>query len=340
MRKLLNVCVAGLVALSVAVLPGAARADDTAKAAQPATVLKFFSNHGWATAYELAGALGWLKEKGIEIKSVGFAEGGPESIFGLNTGSVDLADCATAGLINAVAAGSPIIGVMPNIGVDETTNSKFFVLADSPIKTANDLKGKSIAVNSLGAHLDYAVRVYLKAHGMKSSDVQLVVVPGPQLNQILRHKQADVVAAGAVWQDTFAGQIEAAGGVRVLFNDYEVLGSIGLGNTIMSKSFVEKHPQLVKDFVTASAKAADWANAHLDQARQLLAEILKNRGDNPELAKYWNGFGLRPHALYVDRDAQFWIDALVGEGKLKPGQLTPAAVVTNTYNDLAAPSQN
>src|SRR3954451_22583485 len=134
MKKFLYVCAAGLVALSVAILPGAVKADDAAKAAQPATVLKFFSNHGWATAYEFAAALGWLKEKGIEVKSVGFAQGGPESIFGLNSGSVDLADCATAGLINAVAAGSPIIGVMPNIGVSETANSKFFVLADSPIK--------------------------------------------------------------------------------------------------------------------------------------------------------------------------------------------------------------
>jgi ABC-type nitrate/sulfonate/bicarbonate transport system substrate-binding protein len=334
MRKLLYFCAAGIAALSIASSPGAARAD-SGKPADHITVLKFFSNHGWATAYELAGALGWLKEKGIEVESVGFAQGGPESIFGLNNGSVDLADCATAGVINAVAGGSRIIGVMPNIGVSKTSNSKFFVLADSPIKTVQDLKGKSIAVNTLGAHLDYVVRVYLKEHGMSISDVQLITVPGPQLDQILRHKQADVVATGAVWQDTFAGKIEADGGVRVLFNDYEVLGSLGLGNTIMRKSFVEQHPQIVRDFVTISAKAADWSITHLDQAREILGEILKKRGDNPELAKYWNGFGLRPHALYTDKDAQFWINALVEEGKLKPSQVTPADVITNNYNDLA-----
>jgi ABC-type nitrate/sulfonate/bicarbonate transport system substrate-binding protein len=334
MRKFLYFCAAGVAALSVAFSAGPARAD-SGKAAQHLTVLKFFSNHGWATAYELAGALGWLKEKGIEVQSVGFAEGGPESIFGLNNGSVDLADCATAGVINAVAGGSPIIGVMPNLGVSEAVNSKFFVLAESPLKTAKDLKGKSIAVNTLGAHLDYVVRVYLKKQGMKASDVQLVVVPGPQLDQVLRHKQVDVVATGAGWQTTFEGKIESGGGVRVLFTDYDVLGSMGLGNTIMSKSFVEKHPQLVKDLVTTSAKAADWSNTHLEQARKLIAEIFKNRGDNPELAKYWHGFGLRPRALYTDHDAQFWIDALVDEGKLQPGQVTPAQVVTNKYNDLA-----
>ena len=226
---------------------------------------------------------------------------------------------------------------MPNLGVSETVNSKFFVLADSPLNAAQDLKGKSIAVNTLGAHLDYTVRVYLKQHGMKPSDVQLVVVPGPQLDQV-RDKQVDT-ATGSGWQTTFEGQIETGGGVRVLFTDYDVLGSIGLGNTIMSKSFVEEHPQIIRDFVTAAARAADWSNAHLDEARKLIAEIFKNRGDNPELAKYWHGFGLRPHALYTDRDAQFWIDALVEEGKRKPGQITPGDVVTNKYNDLAHVAQ-
>jgi len=334
MIKLRYFCAAGIAALSIAFSPGAARAGSE-KPADHVTVLKFFSNHGWAAAYELASALGWLKEKGIEVESVGFAQGGPESIFGLNTGSVDLADCATAGVINAVAGGSRIIGVMPNIGVSETSNSKFFVLADSPIKTVQDLKGKSIAVNTLGAHLDYVVRVYLKEHGMSISDVQLITVPGPQLDQILRHKQADVVATGAVWQDTFAGKIEAEGGIRVLFNDYEVLGPLGLGNTIVRTSFVEQHPQIARDFVTMSAKAADWSTTHLNEAREILAEILDKRGDNPELAKYWNGFGLRPHALYTDKDAQFWINALVEEGKLTPSQVTPADVITNNYNDLA-----
>jgi len=334
MTKFLHFCAAGIAVLAVAFSAGPARAE-SGKADQQVAVLKFFSNHGWAAAYELAGALGWLKEKGIEVQSTGFAQGGPEAVFGLNNGSVQLADAATASLINAVAGGSPIIGVMPNLGVSETVNSKFFVLADSPIKTANDLEGKSIGVNTLGAHLDYVVRVYLKKHGMKLSDVQLVAVPGPQLDQVLRHKQVDVVATGAGWQTTFEGQIEAGGGVRVLFTDYDVLGSIGLGNTIMSKSFVEKHPQIVGDLVTTSAKAADWSNAHLDQARELIAEIFKERGDNPELAKYWHGFGVRSHALYNDRDAQFWINALVEEGKLKQGQVTPADVVTNQYNDLA-----
>jgi hypothetical protein len=63
--------------------------------------------------------------------------------------------------------------------------------------------------------------------------------------------------------------------------------------------------------------------------------ILQQRGENPALAQYWQGYGLREHVLYTDHDAQFWIDVLVRGGKLKPGQLTPEDVETNRYNELA-----
>jgi ABC-type nitrate/sulfonate/bicarbonate transport system substrate-binding protein len=250
------------------------------------------------------------------------------------SGSVDLAGAATAAMLNAKAGGAKILGVMPGGGITKTVNSKFFVLADSDIRTPADLKDKSIAVNTLGAHLDYTVREYLKIHGLPEDSSKLITVPGPQLDQILRHNQADIVAVGA-WQSIFAGKIEAEGGVRVLFTDYDVLGPIVLGTTTMEKAYIDSHPQVVRDFVTASGKAADWAAEHPEQAKKLIAEILAKRGENPELAKYWLGFGLRRHALYTDRDAQFWIDVMVRNRRLKPGQFTPEDVETNRYNDLA-----
>jgi ABC-type nitrate/sulfonate/bicarbonate transport system substrate-binding protein len=144
----------------------------------------------------------------------------------------------------------------------------------------------------------------------------------------------DVVAVGA-WQSIFAGKIEAEGGVRALFTDYDVLGPIVLGTVAMEKGFVDRHPDLVKDFATASDKAADWTADHPEEAKSLVAKILAARGENAELAKYWPGFGLREHALYTDHDAQFWIDVLVRSGRLRPGQFTPEDIETNRYNGLA-----
>lgn len=325
-RSVLAAALIGLAAIAQGIGARRAHAEDV--------TIRYLRYHGGVTAYEFAEAKGWLKENGIRLEAEGYAQGGPESLVALVSGSIDVGGAATTAVINAIANGAKIVGVSPNSGVSKTVNSKFFVLTDSPLKTPQDLKDKSIAVNTLGAHLDYVVQEYLRNHGLKKDDVKLVVVPGPQLEQVLRHKQTDVVAVGA-WQATFGGKIEAGGGVRVLFTDYEVLGDIVLGTNAMTKAFIARHPQAVRDFVTASARATDWAAEHPDDAKKLFAEILKERGENPALADYFPGFGLREHALYVDHDAQFWIDALARNGKIKPGRFVPEDIETNAYNEIS-----
>ncbi len=326
--------------IAVAIVCGAdapaTRAAETEQ--QTVTTIRYLANHGDVATYEIADALGWLKDKGIRIESEGFSQGGPESLVAMASGSVDIAGAATPAIINAIAGGAKILGVMPDGGVDKDVNSKFFVLTGSDIHSANDLQGKSIAVNTLGAHLDYTVQEYLRGHKLPLDAVNLIAVPGPQLEQILRHKQTDVVAVGA-WQSVFAGKIEADGGVRVLFTDYDVLGTIVLGTDAMEKSFIAKHTQAVRDFVTTSARAADWTALHPEEAKKLIAEILQKRGDNPALAQYWPSYGLRQHALYTPHDAQFWIDVLVRNGRLKQGELTTEDVDTNKFNGFANVAQ-
>jgi hypothetical protein len=59
----------------------------------------------------------------------------------------------------------------------------------------------------------------------------------------------------------------------------------------------------------------------------------------PGAAAAWSGYGLPRHALYTDHDVKFWLDVLVREGKLKPGQLGPEDIATNKYNANAQLSQ-
>ena len=294
-------------------------------------VIRYQNDRGYVPPYEIAEALGFFKEKGIRLESAGDSPGGPQSLAALASGSIDVAGAATPAMINAIAGGAKILCVAPRAGVSKEVNSKFFVLDGSSINAATDLKGTSIAVNTPGAHLDYTIREYLRVHGLNKDDVRLITVPGPQLDETLRRRQADVVAVGA-WQSPIADKIAAAGGVRVLFTDYDVLGDIVQAGNAMEKVFIDQHPRAVKEFVTASAKAVDWAAEHPDEARKLVAQILTKRGEDPAGAVHWPGYGLRQHALYTDHDAKFWLDVLVREGKLKPGQFSPEDIVTNRYN--------
>ena len=100
----------------------------------------------------------------------------------------------------------------------------------------------------------------------------------------------------------------------------------------MSEKFIRENPLVVRQFVEANAKAADWAMEHPEEAKELALKIMKAKGGNPEIAKYWKGFSVRKHALLADSDVQFWIDWLVKDGKLKEGHFKPADIYTNEFN--------
>ncbi|MER8767162.1 ABC transporter substrate-binding protein [Mesorhizobium sp. M0092] len=287
-----------------------------------AAPVKFRSlaSRGSISPHELAGELGYFKGLGIEVENVGYSGGGPESLFALASGSVDIGSAATAAVINSISGGNDFVAVYPSNGINGKVRSVFYVLDDSPIKSIADIAGKTIAVNTLGAHLDYTVREALHSVGLSPDAANLVVVPGPQLEQTLRSRQVDIAALG-YWQATFAGALVDNGGVRGVFNDTDVLGELAGGFVVLRRDFIAAHPDAARNFVEQSARASDWSLQNPDEARKVLATILDKRGENGELARYWTGFGLRQGAKATDRDIDFWVSVLERDGRLPKGKL-------------------
>lgn len=313
---------AGSLAAGAAV---AAPASAAAPAADPYT-FRFMPNRGSVSPHELAFVLGYYEPYGIKLENKGFASGGPETLFGLAGGSIDLASAATSAVLNSIAGGNDFLIAYPSNGIVKGNESVFYVLEDSPIRTIADLKGKTISVNTLGAHLDYTVREAFHKNGLPQNAAKLVVVPGPQLEQTLRAKQVDVAGLG-YWQTTFAGQLVANGGVRPIFSDTDILGELAGGFVVFRRDFVKAHPAAARHFVEQAARAADWSRENFDEARKVIAGILEKRGENPELAKFWLGFGLPPGAKFADRDVDFWIEVLSREGTIPAGKIKAADII-------------
>lgn len=291
--------------------------------------LRYLGSAGGLAAYELAAELGYFDGTGITLENIGNASGGPETLIALAGGNVEIGSAATPGVLNSIAAGNDFVAAYPSNGINDEAQSIFYVLEASAIKSVADIAGKTIAVNTLGAHLDYAVREALLQQGLPQDAANLVVVPGPQLEQVLRSGQVDVAAFG-YWQTTFEGVARAAGGIRPIFDDTDVLGEIAGGFTVLRRDWVNAHPEAAKTFVEASAKALDYAREHPEEARAVLAKALTARGENPDLAKHFKGYGVRAGGLPVERDIQFWIDVLVREGKIEAGKLAAKDILLVT----------
>lgn len=296
--------------------------------AQDNVTLRYLASYGGISAHELADALGYFNGTGVSIENKGYASGGPESLFALASGSVDIGSAATPAVLNSIASGNKFVAAYPTNGIDNTTKSIFYVREDSPIRTVKDLAGKSVAINTLGAHLDYTLREALRQAGLPQNAAKPVAVPGPQLEQVLRSGQVDVAAFG-YWQTTFEGVARSHGGLRPVFNDTAVLGEIAGGFTVLREDFVQEHPEAAKTFVQQSARALDYAREHPAEVRTIMAKVLKARGENPEVARYFTGYGVRPGGKAEDRDVQYWIDILERDGALGKGQLQVTNVLFN-----------
>ena len=283
--------------------------------------IRYLASQGGLSAHELAAELGYFDGTGIALENVGYAQGGPASLVALAGGSVELGSAATAAVLNSIAAGNDFVAAYPSNGINDEAQSIFYVLEDSPIREITDIAGKSVAVNTLGAHLDYTIREALHSVGLPTDSANQIVVPGPQLEQVLRSGQVDVSAFG-YWQTTFEGAAKKNGGLRAVFDDTDILGEIAGGFIVLRRDFIEKHPETAKIFVEQSERALDYARENPEETKKIFAKALAERGENPDIAQFFRGYGVRPGGKAVERDLQFWIDVLVREGKIKEGQLS------------------
>src|SRR5690348_17199904 len=111
--------------------------------------LRYQGNNGTVTPVELAEDLGYLAP--IRLDFVGSTISGPASVQAVVTGDTDFGGAFNGAIITLIAARAPIIAVAGYYGVDEKRQSGFYVLDDSPLRTARDLLDRSISMNTLGA---------------------------------------------------------------------------------------------------------------------------------------------------------------------------------------------
>jgi ABC-type nitrate/sulfonate/bicarbonate transport system substrate-binding protein len=324
--------VTALATIAVATLSGCGGAAG-AKGGAEATELRYQGSVGQVTLPELAADLGYLDN--VKLKWIGNTISGPQDIQAATTGDTDFGGAFNGAIVKLAAAKAPITAVVGYYGSNKTTNMSFFVLDGSPIKTARDLIGKKIGVNTLGAHAEAVTKTYLARNGLTDAEikqVELVVVPPVNTEQSLRQKQIDVAALSQTLRDK---AIER-GGIHALFTDYDLLGEFTAGSYVFRDDFIKKNPTTVRTFVSGVGKAIEWARTQpRDVVVARFTDIIRKRGRNEDatLVTFWKSYGVAGKGGVI-ADAEFatWIEWLDREGELKGKQVAAKDVYTNDYN--------
>jgi len=281
-----------------------------------------------------------LKEEAVSLKPITIhGAGGGLALLGHNT---DVGGGSISIWVNAIGRGAKAKLLLPGSITEQPEQSGLLVLEESNIHTIKDLVGKKIAVNVLGAEADFIIRIFLKQNGLSINQVELVVVPNENQEQVLRSHQVDAVA----WTSTGGLQFDRAvenGGVRRISgtSSFETRGGVSQIITVevFRDDFIKEHPELVRRYLRAvdRARYIVWQEfqKNPDRVRKAYGEISAEKGGNPELAKFYRGVRWSPkHQFIMDSDIQFWIDRFTEAGMFKPGQIKLSDVYTNEFNPL------
>ncbi len=295
--------------------------------------LRYQGSVGSVSFPELADDLGYLAP--LKLKYIGNTISGPQDIQSVVTGDTDFGGAFNGAIVKLLAAKAPIKSVISYYGVDDNTWTGFYVLDGSPIKTAKDLIGKKIAVNTLGAHYEFVIKEYLHRAGLTADEINqvtLVVVPPVTTEQTLRASQVDVASLGGVLRDKALER----GGIHPLFKDRDLFGNFSAGSYVLTDKFIKNNPKAARKFVEATAKAIEWARTTpRDEVVARFEAIINKRGrkEDAGTVKFWKSTGVAGKGgLISDKEFDTWINWLVKEGTIKEGELKAKDLYTNEFN--------
>jgi NitT/TauT family transport system substrate-binding protein len=222
----------------------------------------------------------WGKSYTVEVQSF---QGSSLIIPALASKNLDFAMLANSALGFAVLNANLDIKIVAHVlqeGVPGWFSGTWFVLADSPVKTPCDLKGKSVALGAKGTALDLALRVMLKktCNLTADKDYTIMEVRFPNQETFLREKKVDAT----VQITPFVHGALKRGGIRPIFNNGDALGKSEFLVQVARTEFLAQHRAAVADMMEDYLIAWRW---YLDPknheaAAKFAAEYTKQPPEN------------------------------------------------------------
>jgi len=185
--------------------------------------------------------------------------GTPQMITALANRELEIANLAFSTLPIAIQnAGLDDLRVIADElqdGVDGYYSQEYMVLADGPIKSIENLKGKVVATVAAGAAVDVAIRTMLRKHGLEDKrDYAMVEAPLPTMRAMLAERKADLVPVVL----PFALDPELRRIARPLFYNRDVVGVTQLLVWCARQSFLEQNRAAMVDFMEDTLRITRW----------------------------------------------------------------------------------
>ncbi|MDT0269666.1 ABC transporter substrate-binding protein [Streptomyces sp. DSM 44915] len=175
---------------------------------------------------------------------------------------------------------------------------------DPALTEVEDLRGATIAVNTLLGINEVAVRATLEEHGLVRDDVTLVEVPIPNMPAALASGDVDA----AMMSEPFITVTEEQGG-HALPVSYAAMGAnLPFAGWFAAEPYAAQNPEVVERFQAALEESLRYAEAHPDEARATLNSYL-DLADGISEAVTLPGWDPTTDRAEIEHLAQLSVDA-------------------------------
>ncbi|MDN3354859.1 ABC transporter substrate-binding protein [Actinomadura sp. DC4] len=216
---------------------------------------------------------GFFAEQGLKLQ-IQTAQGGAAIVSAVVSGQVDFGFSNYTSLIIARSKNLPLKVVAPgnaSTGVQGKDFGGVVVKDGSPIKTAKDLTGKRVAVNTLNNINDTTVRASIRKAGGDPKNVKFTELAFPDMLAALDKGNVDAVQV----VEPFLTTALKGGGRLVASNYVDTAPSLTIAGYFTSQKTASSKPNLVKRFSTAMQKSLRYANDNPDAVRKVLGTYTK-----------------------------------------------------------------
>ncbi len=216
---------------------------------------------------------GFFKKHNIDL-TLKQAEGGAAIVPAVMSKQYQFGFSNIISLLLAKSQGLPVKVVSNgtnSTGEDGKDFAGLYVKSDSPIKSAKDLEGKTVAANNLQNIVDTSVRASVRKAGGDPKKVKFTALPFPDQPAALQNGQVDAVFVVEPFQ-----QAVLANGAKLIASSYvDAAPNLCVALYFTSEQMQAENPDLVKRFTDAMQESLSYADSHPDDVRQIITTYTK-----------------------------------------------------------------
>ncbi len=249
---------------------------------------------------------GYFDANGLDVDLVSLA-GTAVLVPSIVSGAIQVGTAPPPVLVQSAKAGLDLVALTGITELDPGARDSAIVRRPSvAIAVPMDLKGKRIAVSTIGSISQILLEDWLNREGVPPGGVNYVEIPFNQMSNILRQGTIDA----ALLTEPFLGRAVASGdGVAQFYFMAEEPAGVVATSNIASRAWARSHPDIVARFRKSIAAAERFSNEKPDAAKQIIGKWLKL---SPELMRATSL--PKAHAGITASDLEWWVNVMRPQG--------------------------